>query len=127
MKQIRKGCFNYDNGALHTKDAINDFVVSGYRDALNTAQNGTKASAHYELNIVAGGSATVKIRLTNLVASSGVVGPEFDEVFGDRESEADEFYSTVIPSQPFGGRAECLAAMLCRAAVVEAVPSLHRV
>jgi hypothetical protein len=89
--------FSYDNRSPHTKDAINDFVVNGKTEAINPAQTGTKASAHYKLNIAAGGSATVRLRLTNTVASSGSVGSEFDEVFADRQREADEFYSTVIP------------------------------
>jgi hypothetical protein len=90
--------FAYDNGARYTKDAINDFIVNGSIDRVNPAQNGTKASAHYELNIAAGASATIKIRLTNTIASPGVEGPQFDEIFADRQREADEFYSCVIPS-----------------------------
>ncbi len=89
--------FGYDNGSRHTKDAINDFVVGGKTDAVNPAQTGTKASAHYRLNLAAGASATVRIRLTNTTSSSAVAGGEFDRIFADRRREADEFYSTVIP------------------------------
>ena len=92
-----KRLFNYDNGSPYTKDGINDFVVNDKIDAVNPAQHGTKASAHYKLNIAGGGSTTVKIRLTNTVAGLGVIGSEFDEVFANRQREADEFYSTVIP------------------------------
>ena len=89
--------FCYDNGSPHTKDAINELLVNGKTDAVNPAQTGTKASAHYQFHIAAGGSETVKIRLTNSVVNSGVAGPDFDEVFADRQREADEFYSTAIP------------------------------
>ena len=90
--------FYYDNGLPYTKDAINSFVVDGETGAVNPTHTGTKASAHYQLHIAAHGSATIRARLTNTGAGSCVVGPEFDQVFADRQREADEFYSTVIPS-----------------------------
>ena len=89
--------FNDSNGSLLTKDAINDFIVNGKAGAINPAQTGTKAYAHYELNIAAGNSATIRIRLTNSAAGPGVAQPEFDEMFTEREREAGEFYSSVIP------------------------------
>lgn len=89
--------FDWDNGLPHTKDAINDRVVNGKTDAVNPAETGTKAAAHYRLNIPAGGCETVKIRLTNSRVNAGVAGPDFDQVFADRQREADEFYSEVIP------------------------------
>lgn len=89
--------FAYENRAAYTKDAINDFVVNGKLDAVNPCGTGTKAAASYELNIAAGGSASVKIRLTNTPATSGVASAEFDEIFDQRQREAAEFYSTVIP------------------------------
>jgi hypothetical protein len=90
--------FYYDNGSPYTKDAINSFVVDGETGAVNPKHTGTKASAHYQLHIAAHGSATIRVRLTNAGAGSCVVGPEFDQVLADRQREADEFYSTVIPS-----------------------------
>ena len=91
-----KRLFNYDNGATYTKDGINDFVVDGEQHAVNPSQSGTKASAHYELDIRSGGSVTIKIRLTNTHTGPGVAGPEFDDVFAVRQSEADEFYSRLF-------------------------------
>jgi Glycosyl hydrolase family 63 C-terminal domain len=93
-----KRLFDYDKGSPYTKDAINDLVVNGETGRVNPRQIGTKASAHYQLSLAAGGSATVKVRLTNTPAGLGVVGPEFEEVFARRQNEAGEFYSTVIPS-----------------------------
>jgi hypothetical protein len=87
--------FAYDGGSQYTKDGIGDFIVNGRLEAVNPAENGTKAAAHYEFKIAPGESATVKIRFTDSVATSGVAG-EFDEVFASRQEEADEFYSTVI-------------------------------
>jgi hypothetical protein len=93
-----KRLFAWDNGARYAKDAINDCIVNGRTDAVNPAQTGTKASAHYALTIAPGGSATIRMRLTNSSASPGVSGTQFDQIFAGRQSEADEFYSTAIPA-----------------------------
>src|SRR5205823_1718042 len=47
------------------KDAFHDHVVSGRAGAVNPAQAGTKAAAHYRLTVPAGGSVRVRLRLTN--------------------------------------------------------------
>ena len=47
----------------HVKDAFHAFVVSGQRDAVNPAHTGTKAAAHYMLDVPAGGSQTIRLRL----------------------------------------------------------------
>ena len=53
------------------KDGINDAIVHGRFEALNPAGVGTKAAAHYELLVPAGGTATVKVRF----APAGATGP----------------------------------------------------
>jgi hypothetical protein len=90
--------YGVDNESQYVKDGINDFVVNGATGAVNPNQAGTKAAAHYVLNIAAGGTATVRIRLTDSQASSGVAQGEFDEVFSKRIREADEFYDSVAPA-----------------------------
>jgi hypothetical protein len=92
-----KHLFGYD-GPLHTKDDINNFVVNGQVEAVNHAQEGTKASGHYQLKIAAGASATLKLRLTNVPPKKNALGSAFDRIFADRKREADEFYSQLIPS-----------------------------
>ncbi len=82
-----------ENG--YAKDGINDCIVHGRADAVNPARTGTKAAAHYLLNLGAGETAVVRLRLTN-VATEGV-GDNFERIFTDRKAEADEFYATVIP------------------------------
>ena len=89
--------FAFDGGSRYTKDGIGDFIVAGRTEAVNPAQRGTKAAAHYEFEIGPGESATIKIRFTDSVVTAGVAG-EFDEIFAMRQEEADEFYSTVIPN-----------------------------
>jgi hypothetical protein len=86
------------NRTPYVKDAFHEYVVRGRRDAVNPAREGTKAAAHYRLEVPAGGSVTVRLRLFH--ESEGpaeLFGAEFDETFAARLLEADEFYDSVIP------------------------------
>ena len=89
--------FAFDGGPRYTKDGIGDFLVNGRKEAVNPAENGTKASAHYEFRISPGESVTIEARITDSVATTGVAGGEFGNIFSLRRREADEFYATVIP------------------------------
>ena len=87
--------FNAPNAGAYVKDGINEFVVSGNRDAVNPNEEGTKASAHYGLTIAPGETRSIHLRLT-----TGQQPKEnFDEVLAQRIREADEFYATVIPAE----------------------------
>jgi hypothetical protein len=88
--------FASPNAGAYVKDGINDFVVHGALDAVNPEQIGTKVSAHYPLEIPAGGSVSLRLRLTDVRPAAGV-GADFDRVFEERRREADEFFATVIP------------------------------
>ncbi len=46
--------FGAPNASPYVKDGINDHVVRGRADAVNPAQTGTKAAAHYRLEVPAG-------------------------------------------------------------------------
>ena len=93
--------FHSDYGPAFAKDGINDFVVSGQSAAVNPAQTGTKAAAHYVLDLAPGESKTIEARLVD----SQQAAIDADRVFADRIREADEFYRTVIPAElPEEGR-----------------------
>ncbi|MGB6485174.1 MAG: hypothetical protein WBE86_16975 [Candidatus Acidiferrales bacterium] len=87
----------------YVKDGINDYIVSGRKDAVNPAQNGTKVAAHYPVSLKPGASFSVRLRFTDRspLEQSGkkqlsvgdVFGSEFESTFADRIKEADEFYS----------------------------------
>jgi hypothetical protein len=78
------------------KDAFHEYVVAGNKSAVNPAQTGTKAGALYKLNVPAGGSASVRLRLSKTdVAAPGKRFADFDAIFGDRKREADEFYAAL--------------------------------
>ena len=46
-----------DNASPYVKDGIHERVVHGHREAVNPAEEGTKAAAHYRLMVAAGESA----------------------------------------------------------------------
>jgi hypothetical protein len=80
----------------YVKDAFHSHVVGGERAAVNPEPTGTKACFHYAgLNVPAGGSVVVRLRLTDKVLD----GPlsEVDEIVAARRREADEFYAEVHP------------------------------
>ncbi|MEX2300650.1 MAG: glucosidase [Bryobacterales bacterium] len=89
--------YGVDNGAVFAKDGINNYVVHGAAEAVNPREQGTKAAAHYVLQLAAGETATVRLRLIDSATKGEPFGPAFDEIFSDRITEADEFYETVIP------------------------------
>ena len=75
------------------KDAFHEYVIAGNKAAVNPSPTGTKAGALYELNVTAGGSVTVRLRLAKVNgAKAGKPWAEFDTIFSQRLREADEFY-----------------------------------
>jgi hypothetical protein len=62
---------------------------------VNPAKTGTKAAAHYELELPAGGSQTVRLRLAAAAANDAFKG--FDQTFKSRIADADEFYERISP------------------------------
>ncbi|MGH7771285.1 MAG: MGH1-like glycoside hydrolase domain-containing protein [Candidatus Binatia bacterium] len=94
--------FGVDNASAYVKDGINDYLVHGVKEAVNSEGAGTKAAAHYRLTIGPGQNATVRLRLTDKEMATGKTrpfGPDFDRVFAERLKEADEFYAAVIPER----------------------------
>jgi hypothetical protein len=87
------------NESPHVKDGINDCVVHGHQNTVNPEKRGTKVAAHYQVNIGAGQTTVIRLRLTNGTskANSKPFGKAFEQVFTDRLREADEFYKSVIP------------------------------
>jgi hypothetical protein len=88
--------FGTQNPTPYVKDAINNFVLGGRREAVNPRQTGTKAAAHYQVNVAAGGSAEIRLRLTNGTAA-GPFGEQFNNILEQRRREADAFYLAKMP------------------------------
>ena len=83
------------NASPYVKDAFHAYVIAGQSEAVNPAQTGTKAAAHYVLDVPAGGSATVRLRLA--AARSKNPFGDFETIFDNRIADADEFYSGLRP------------------------------
>jgi hypothetical protein len=82
------------------KDGINDHVIDGSA-TVNPAGTGTKASAWFRIEVPAGGSAELRLRLRPDDGSSNGVdalGQSFDETMTRREAEADAFYDDLTPA-----------------------------
>jgi hypothetical protein len=90
--------FGRENSSSFVKDGINDFLLHGRADAINPAAIGTKATAHYRLEIAAGGSASVRLRLRPAPATGAAFGASFNETFVRRRAEADAFYQALSPA-----------------------------
>ena len=83
------------NPSPHVKDAFHQYVVNGKREAVNPARTGTKSAAHHVLEVPAGGSKRVRLRLNVRAVSNPF--DEFDKVFSARLADADEFYDKISP------------------------------
>ncbi|MDP3716317.1 MAG: glucosidase [Acidobacteriota bacterium] len=85
------------NAQPYVKDAFHEFVVHGNAAAVNPARTGTKAAAHYRLDLAAGQSASVRLCLSDR-ATSAEAFASFDQTIAIRQREADEFYATLTPA-----------------------------
>ncbi len=79
----------------YVKDAFHAYIVSGQADAVNPAREGTKAAAHFALDVPAGDSRTVRLRLS--AAKPDNPFGSFEKTFVSRIADADEFYQRITP------------------------------
>ena len=84
------------NSSPYVKDAFHSYVISSNKEAVNPTKTGTKAAAHYRLEVPAGDSKVVKLRLSAKPAADAFV--TFDKIFASRLADADEFYSRITPT-----------------------------
>jgi hypothetical protein len=83
------------NATPYVKDAFHRYVISNEKGAVNPAQTGTKSAAHYVLDVPAGGSKTLRLRLTASQVKDSFNG--FEKTFQERIADADEFYERITP------------------------------
>jgi hypothetical protein len=84
------------NPSPYVKDAFHEYLVSGNREAVSPSKTGTKVAAHYQLEVPAGGSRVVRLRLGAEMPVDAFA--TFDQVFASRLSDANEFYDRITPS-----------------------------
>jgi hypothetical protein len=92
--------FHAPNPAAHVKDAFHEAVIHGNAAAVNPACLGTKAAAHYQVEIAPGQTAVFRFRLHDAGLKLDQPFADFGEILGRRRSEADSFYQVVIPYPP---------------------------
>ena len=89
--------YGVPSGRRYTKDGFHDAVIHGKSDAVNPERFGTKAAARYNLSIPAGGSVSLRMRLSAKGEIEGEpLDDSFNDIFGLRTREADEFYDSKI-------------------------------
>jgi hypothetical protein len=70
------------NPSPYVKDAFHSYVIAGNRQAVNPNKTGTKAAAHYRLEVPAGGSKFVRLRLSAKPLAGSFNA--FDKTFASR-------------------------------------------
>ncbi len=84
------------NASPYVKDAFHQYIISGRSEAVNPAKTGTKAAAHYVLEVPGGGNKTVRLRLAAAETKNAFGG--FEKTFKNRIADADEFYDRISPN-----------------------------
>ena len=86
--------FGAANASPFVKDGIHEAIVHGRADTVNPARVGTKAAAHYALEVPAGGSVTVDL----VLAPHGAIETtSVADVLAARRADADAFYAAIQP------------------------------
>jgi hypothetical protein len=92
--------FGTANAGSYVKDGINAYVVDGKKGAVNPQNTGTKVAAHYQVDVGAGKTVTIRLRLSDM-APAALRDPfgSFAEIMQARQREADEFYRAITPKR----------------------------
>ncbi|HTO09131.1 MAG TPA: glucosidase, partial [Myxococcota bacterium] len=103
--------FGSDLDVPFPKDGIHDHVVSG-TPTVNPAREGTKAAAWYRLQVPAGGSTGLRLRLAHESSPESAreldLGPDFERTLADRAREADAYWAAVSPPDAPAAEAQVL-------------------
>jgi hypothetical protein len=81
------------NGSRYVKDGFHRYLINAEVDAVNPAKEGTKVAARYSGEISAGDSRVFRLRLSHTPHASAF--RDFDTIFEQRRTEADEFYAAI--------------------------------
>ena len=89
--------FGAANRSTYPKDGIGDHVVRGL-PTVNPMGVGTKGALHYRLTVPAGGSATLRLRLSARTTTPNLKA-DWARALSVREREAGEFYAALTGDQ----------------------------
>ncbi|GCE26666.1 glucosidase [Dictyobacter alpinus] len=86
------------NASAYVKDGFERYLVHGQQDAVNPLEIGTKAAPLYRLNIPAGETRVLRLRLSNTATLENPFAQQpFSALLQTRRQEADAFYQAVTP------------------------------
>ncbi|AFZ34473.1 hypothetical protein Sta7437_0888 [Stanieria cyanosphaera PCC 7437] len=85
------------NQSPYVKDSFHRYVVQGEKSAVNPDHIGTKFAAYYTLEIEAGKTTTIQLRLCNNPELELPFGQEYHDTFQTRFQEAEQFYQRISP------------------------------
>ena len=94
--------FGTANASPYVKDGINNYVVHGKRMRSTPSARGTKAAAHYQVNVGAGESNhyhVCALALSAPAADGRSLQATSTEIMQARQREADEFYRAITPER----------------------------
>jgi hypothetical protein len=118
--------FNFRERVPYTKDAFNEYIIHGNKQAVCPQKTGTKMGAYYPFELASGETVTLKLRLLDGdplgsmnsdsptsesgsgpgereraagVPATDDFGAGLESVFQRRMKEADEFYDARIPKR----------------------------
>jgi hypothetical protein len=91
-----RALFGSANRSPYPKDGIGDHVVHG-RATVNPMGVGTKSALHYRLSVPAGGTATIRLRLSGR-STTPDLRAGWTRTLAAREREADAFHRSLLPS-----------------------------
>ena len=89
--------FDVKNKSPYVKDAFHRYVINEEHAAINPQQTGTKSAVHYRLNIAAGETQQIRLRLANDSNITDPLGNTFEQILSTRQEEADKFYHQLAP------------------------------
>ncbi len=84
--------YGVSNNSNYCKDGINNYLIDKKENAVNS-KAGTKSGLIYNLNIKAGESKVVKLRLNNNTSSDQF--KDFETVFEENTIGANDFYASI--------------------------------
>jgi hypothetical protein len=98
----QKRLFGIENVHPFVKDSFHDAIIGGRQDAVNPASVGTKAAAHYEVELAAGAQLSFRFRLVEKgeTKPGDAFGKAFDDLMQRRRQEADDYYRRTVPYPP---------------------------
>ena len=92
--------FDRPNESPSVKDAFHEAIISNDLSLVSNRKNGTKSAVMHRLAVAGGEYEIIRLRLRKEKIGEDPFGREFEEVFKQRITEADEFYSRFVPDSP---------------------------